>query len=87
MSWPSTMSRIDTLTWGAKSTALQRILSGLRSSETNKSRDRTDGVDLVPAQGVSAVKRDLTAVPNRPATRQGDGLPDRKRLRGRVFGR
>jgi hypothetical protein len=87
MSWPSTMSRIDTLTRSAKSTAPQRILSGLRSSETNKSRDRTDGLDLVPAQGVSAVKRDLTAVPNRPATRQADGLPDRKRLRGGVFGR
>jgi hypothetical protein len=30
--WPSTMSRSDTLKRGAKSTALQRILSGSRSS-------------------------------------------------------
>jgi hypothetical protein len=53
--------RIDTLTGGAKSTAPQRILSDLRSSENHKSRDLADGVDLVPAQGVSAVKRDLGA--------------------------
>jgi hypothetical protein len=34
--WPSTMPRSDTLTRGAKSTALQRILSDLRSSENQQ---------------------------------------------------
>ena len=51
-SWPSTMSRIDTLKRGAKSTALQRILRAYDPAKTNKSRHLTDGVDLVPAQGV-----------------------------------
>jgi hypothetical protein len=51
------MSRSDTLNRGAKSTALQRILSAYGSAKTNKSRDLTDGVDLVHTQGVSAVKR------------------------------
>jgi hypothetical protein len=46
------MSRSDTLKRGAKSTALQRILSAYDPAKTNKSRDLTDGVDLVPAQGV-----------------------------------
>jgi hypothetical protein len=36
-------------------------LSAYDPAKTNKSRDLTDGVDLVPAQGVSAVKRDLAA--------------------------
>jgi len=46
------MSRIDTLKRGAKSTALQRTLSAYDPAKTNKSRHLTDGVDLVPAQGV-----------------------------------
>jgi hypothetical protein len=37
------MSRIDTLKRGAKSTALQRILSAYDPAKTNKSRDITDG--------------------------------------------
>jgi hypothetical protein len=53
------MSRIDTLKRGVKSTALQRILSAYDPAKTKKSKDITDGVDLAPAQGVSAVKRDL----------------------------
>jgi hypothetical protein len=62
MSWPSTMSGIDKLTRGAKSTAPQRILSGLRSSENQQEQgSNRRGVDLVPAQGVSAVKRELAA--------------------------
>jgi hypothetical protein len=52
------MSRIDTLKRGAKSTALQRILSAYDPAKTNKSRDLADGVNLVsshPAQQFSPI--------------------------------